>query len=122
MSLFGRNKQVETKFEVVPVEGPRLPEMTPELREAIWSLSHHPGFQYLATKLRTQKALLLKTLQEGRHTDIRDVDFIQGGIFWTGWLDNQLNSHQPKTPPTNASPDEIQAFEEIRDAVELVGQ
>jgi len=81
-----------------------------ETAQSVAALRHHPGFVYLREKLAQQSADLDAKLHE-RQTDLREVDFLQSGIFWCGWLNRQLESitlaQVPKRAPLTF--DDIQA-------------
>lgn len=108
------------------VEVPRAERLTPDTesdREAIAALDTHPGFRRLVAKLRFQQQLLeLKATRE-RPKNLREVDFVQSGIFWTGWLDAQV-AREVKRPRRTAEPlnsTEQSALEAVRAAIEVVG-
>jgi len=120
-SLF-RRKPV---YQLVEVEKPRaaLQEGT-ELRESIATLSGHPGFVYLITKLRYQRYLLERKLKESRFPTIQDVELVQSGIFWTNWLEDQVNTAVNRIrekATTAATETETSVFEAIQKTIELVG-
>lgn len=118
-------KFFKPSFQVVEVEAPRKPQaITEDLKQSVLSLSHHPGFMYLLTRLRYERSLLETTLKRTRHTDIREVDFLQSGIAWAGWLDDFLSrlvTVSKRSQPTSATPEEIAAFSEAIAAIEQVG-
>ena len=121
MHLFQRRKPL-----VVEVEKPRnLGPLTGEQREAILSLQHHPGFQYLLTKLRLQRALLEAKVLRERQKDLVDTEFLKSGIAWAGWLEDQLRAeirYADKPAPSPATPVEEQEFQQVRALVEEIGE
>jgi hypothetical protein len=118
MKFFNAPTTQEVKYQVIEVEKPR-PILDPEFKNAIPSLQGNPGFIYLLNKLRLEHAKLEKYLKENRHADLRSVDFVQSGLFWTSWLQDQLT--QSKAPVSNATSFEAEAFSEAQVALDLVG-
>jgi hypothetical protein len=114
-----------TGIKVVEIEKVAVPEMDKAgAAYSVASLRGNPGFEYLLAKLRVQRALLRESLVKNKHKDIRDVEFLQSGANWLGWLEDQLNTavgivNAPK--PRIARPFEQEAFEQLRQNVELVG-
>lgn len=108
----------ETKFIFVESETPRLSEITPDVKEAISSLKHHPGFTYLLNKLAIQRKYYESQLHTGRHVG-DDVAHLQAAIYWANWLQRTCDGLQPTY---EANPSEIEAFEQARQSLELVGQ
>lgn len=133
MEWFNRKVKIERVEVPVPVivEVPkpvtRL-EDTEELRTAVLSLQHHPGFQHLLQKLKLQRHLLETRLKEDRHDNLKNVEFLQSGLHWVGWLEAQLNKEvklsertgefQPN--PTESENIEV-AHKEIMRNYEVVG-
>lgn len=100
----------------------------PELNEAsaasVASLRDHPGMQYLLAKFRLQAAALKTVLTTQRQKDLNDVEFLQSGIAWCSWLQQQLDKalqiqNQPKPRP--ARPQELETFEELSSRIDWVG-
>jgi hypothetical protein len=110
---------------VVEVEVPRPADLTlsKEMKESLATLAQHPAFVYLLRRLRMQRHNLEAQLRDGRHENLRDVEFIQSGIFWTSWLQGQIDTLVGRTAPipTAASPSEIEAFEAVHQHIDLVG-
>lgn len=93
--------------------------LTPEIRESIAVLKDIPGFKYLLQQLRLQKAFLSNQLEENPHKELRDVDRLQVGLFWIGWLENLVErvTNQPPKVPVEARQlrkSELDMLEEIR--------
>jgi hypothetical protein len=112
------------KFQVVEVERPRvIPPVEAEVSKSVATLQGHPGFQYLVEKLRLQRAQLRSALCHQRQSDLKDVEFLQSGIAWTGWLEDQLtravNFQEPKEPQP-AAETEREAFEDIQRFIEVL--
>lgn len=55
------------------------------------TLADNPGFVMLLNRLRNEKALILAKLASTRHEDIRAVDNLQNGLYWTGYLEDTIN-------------------------------
>jgi hypothetical protein len=87
-------------------------------------LKDDPGFQFLVAKLEAQRAALRSALETNRHKTKEDFEFLQSGINWCGWLQSQVETavgilNQPAPRPARAY--EMEAFEQLRHNVELVG-
>lgn len=112
------------KFVEVPQPLP-LGALTNEAKDSLVSLQAHPGFQYLLAKLKLEKAVLETKLKRARHKDMRDVEFIQSGIFWAEWLEMQVAKLVTKSNPTMLSKptlSEEALIREMQAAVETVGE
>ena len=114
-----------TIYKVVEIPLPRPSiEASHDLLESVRTLAAHPGFTYLLNKLKVQRAALETTLVSSRHASLRDVEFIQSGIFWTGWLQSQLELAVLRLRPgatRPASDEEVVAFQEALRTIETVG-
>lgn len=92
---------------------------------AITSLEHHPGFIALMNRMRWKRAVLETQLRTVRQKDIRDVDFLQSGLYWLGYMESEVNTTvanlKNKTVPKLAVDDLADNFEKIRSAIESVG-
>jgi hypothetical protein len=111
------------KFQIVEqARRDILPELTPDLREAVTALALHPGFDYLMRKFRLQRSLLEAKLRSDRFATLTDVEFIQNGIFWIDWLDNQVKSlsKRPSSTSTFATQEEEDAFKAVQAAIEVI--
>ena len=117
----------KTKLDVKVVEIEKIhgvPELDASSASAVATLRDHPGFQYLVTSLRHQAALLKTALAKNRHKDIRDVEFLQSGINWCGWLEEQISKavglqNRPAPRPARAS--ELDEFERLLNQIDVVG-
>jgi hypothetical protein len=123
MGWFADKKTEAIKFQLVEVERPRqIPPQEAEVSKSIATLQGHPGFQYLVEKLRLQRAQLKTALCNQRQENLKDVEFLQSGIAWTGWLEEQLmravNHQEPK--PQEPAQTEQEAFEEIQRFIEVL--
>jgi hypothetical protein len=112
-------------FKIVELERvPNVPELNNTNAAAVAALRDHPGFQYLLAKLRLQKALLQTTLSTKRQASLRDVEFLQSGIVWCGWLEDQVSKavgiqNRPQARPARVP--EIEAFEQLQRLIDVVG-
>jgi hypothetical protein len=117
------------KYQIVEVDKPRPTQgWDKENRENVVVLKEHPGFIYLLNKLAYQTALLKATLElpatnQGRHKDMRDVEFLQSGIYWTKWLKNQIDAatQRVRSVPQPALDEEERAFKELQATLNKVG-
>ena len=118
--MFGK---VATNYKVVPLERPTTePVLNDELRASIASLRSHPGFEYLTSRARAVKAYLQRQLETGRHENMRDVQYLQAGIYWAEFWEREAQAKsQPIKPPVDPTEFERQAFETARAGLEAVG-
>lgn len=110
-----RLKPGKAGLMIVSIEkGQRLPEFTEDIRRSVMTLQSHPGFLYLLAKLNFQQQALRAQHETRRHATLKDSEFFQSGIAWSGWLQNELNSAVDFHPPTpvEATPDEQTVFDE----------
>ena len=111
---------------IVEVQAPRKLDKPDEaMRDAILSLQAHPGFQYLLAKLRYQRHLLETALLTQRQENLADVEFIQSGINWLRWLQDQLEVETKlKTRQAVQQPTAIEeaTLKQVMDQFEVVGQ
>jgi hypothetical protein len=112
------------EYRVVEVERPRA-ELTelPEMREGLKALSSNPYVEWLVGRLKAQKNNLETRLKATRFDRVEDVSFVQSGVFWTGWLERELERltaapQKPELPPYEK---ELEAFREIDALLERVG-
>lgn len=110
-------------LERSPSQNPLLKD--PEAKASVRSLQAHPGFQYLLAKLNLQGDVLRSSLAHDRHTSLRDVEFIQSGIFWTGWLETQIKHElyaqiSQEIPGRTVDLDELQALKD-QSTIRLLG-
>ena len=115
----------KTSIKVVELEKqPGVPELDSASAVAVASLQTHPGFQYLLAKLRFQRASLKEALVKNRHKDLKDVEFLQSGANWCGWLQEQVEHaigvvNRPVQRP--ARDFELEAFERLRNQIDVIG-
>jgi len=113
----------EKEFVVVEVEKPR-PSLDPEAKASAASLLGHPGFKYILDLLKLERSKLETTLKFARHDDIKDVEFLQSGIYWTAWVEKKLqslNNEIRSEVRSKASQDEREIFEAIHANIETIG-
>jgi hypothetical protein len=83
--------KVEQLYTVVEIEKTRPVDLSPEAAASVESLQGHAGFLWLLSRLKYQAARLRTELETVHHEDIREVDFLQSGLFWCNWLQQQLD-------------------------------
>ena len=109
---------------IVEVEKPRpVPTANRDIAASLSTLQGHPGFQWLLSRLRLQRELLRSSLSTQRQKSLTDVEFLQSGVAWTGWLEEQwkraMNWEEPR-PQLTPLDEERAAFEEISRAIEVL--
>ena len=105
-----------TKYKLLEVERiSPLPELNAELKESMRTLQLHPGFNYILSRLRLTKSGLQHQLQEGFELPERDLHRIQAGIFFAGWLENELRrlTSTPSRPVRDLTDSEAESFLDI---------
>lgn len=110
------------QFIIVEVEVPK-PVALENLTESLASLAHHPGFSALVGRLRLVRAQMQTRLSGNLAATLDEVRFLQAGIHWSGWLEQQINTQVYKTKLSSVDPskEELAAFKEIHSSLELVG-
>jgi hypothetical protein len=91
-------------------------------REALASLQGHPGITALINKLRLQRQYMEAQLIKDRHETLRDADILQLGIYWTRFVESQIEQ-AIGTAKYKARPmveDEVEEFQRARSAIESV--
>ena len=111
-------------LQIIEVERPKvvLPPAK-EFRESLVALQTHPGMQYLLDRLRFQRYVLETKLRTERAVNLRDIEFLQSGLFWCNWLEQQLNllTQNPQPAPVAATQTELDIFNEVYSQLEKVG-
>ena len=124
--MFEWAKQQTVKYKVLEVEKLRgLPDMTPDLRASLSTLQHNPAFMYLIQRLRHERAVVEEKLKSANHTDLAAVKGLQAGIYWIGWLENEVSSITKTARPTPAvmeADDVLEAFRKAQAGIEVLGQ
>lgn len=122
MSWLSDETDSKPKPYVVEMEKTSVPEETVETISAVNSLQNHEGFRWLLKKLRYQAARLQMELVNKRHDTLEDVYFLQSGVQWCNWLQQQLdiahNKFQNMRPATSQ---EALFFQDIDAVIERVG-
>lgn len=117
-------RKTEKIYQVIEVEKPRPLADDGDADSTIVTLQHHPGFQRLMGKLKLERSVLETKLKNARHDSLRDVEFIQSGIFWASWLERQVEkevSAKARPTPQPAYDEEAEAFKRASALVEEVG-
>ena len=121
LKWLGLNPQ--PSIRIVEVEKPRPLRENEDSEASVATLSAHPGFLFLTSKMRLQRSLLETTLRKSRHTSMKDVEMLQSGIFWLSWMEEQVNRDVHKATrvePQAAFEVEEQAFKEVQKQLELI--
>jgi len=112
-------------YKIVEVAKPRpFYRWDQNTKDSIGTLSSHPGFVALTERLALTKAQLESTLKQTMHKDLRQVDFLQSGLFWSQWLQEQVEKSTAKgSVRTFLDPyeEELKAFKELDSRIERVG-
>jgi hypothetical protein len=95
-----------------------------EQRETVSTLAYNPGFVLLTDRLSLQAAALKAKLVADRHKEIRDVEFIQSGIFWCNWLQAQVTgtTTRQSVRRIDATEEDIEAIKAIEASYASVGE
>ena len=78
------------KYKVVELAVDATADLDDESIRAITTLEHHPGFKALMAKFKLQRGLLEAKLKGGKFKDLREIDNIQNGLYWAGWLERTV--------------------------------
>lgn len=111
----------EVVYRVVEVEKLRPLENTDETAREVATLRGHSGFQWLVRKLKLQAANLRHELETAHHEDMKDVIGLQSGIFWCNWLQSQVDFAVERVRSREATPSEIEFFNQISSTIERIG-
>jgi hypothetical protein len=100
-----------------------MTEMTPANREGMRALSANPFMQIILERLALERLRLEGALKNTRFSKVEDVNFVQSGVFWTGWLERELArlSEAPAPPTLDPTRLEEEAFKEIDSLLVRVG-
>lgn len=111
-------------YKIIDVKGPRIAvKWDKEIKAAVATLQSHPGFLAILDRLALQKAML-ETKNNGEfHKELREVDHLQSGIFWLGFVQQLIHkaSEMPLPGPRDAMAEELEAFRELDAKIERVG-
>ena len=94
-----------------------------DARETVATLAAHPGWLLLKDRLTLQAQTLKTKLSFDRHANIRDVEFLQSGVFWCNWLQNQIANATTRTAVRRqeATDEDLAAIKELESTYEKVG-
>lgn len=126
--LYGRVSPVHVEhvieYKVVEVKAPRTSQTwTKEIKDAVGTLSSHPGFVALTDRLNLQKQMLITKCTREFHKDLRENDLLQAGIFWLSYLQDTVGQATKLAPPSpvDAMEEELEAFRQIDASIERIG-
>lgn len=112
-------------IKIVEVEkGFVLPPLDKSSAGSVASLIGHPGWQYLMASLKNQGALLTAALIKNRHKTKEDFEFLQSGINWCHWLEEQCakaTGMLQRPEPREMQPLERENFERLRSQIDVIG-
>lgn len=111
-------------YKVVEVKDRPIQEWDKETKDAISTLPAHPGFLAVMNRLSLQRQMLNTKLSASYHKELREVDFLQSGLYWLNYIQNTVEQatkvrNAPKQ--LDAYDEEREAFERINAAIERVG-
>ncbi|MBZ5617096.1 MAG: hypothetical protein LAO23_24150 [Acidobacteriia bacterium] len=113
------------RYRVVEVSKPRPEslEVTPELREGLRTLNANPFMKVIMARLQQQRFALEAALKGTRFAKTEDIAYVQQGVFWTGWLERELNrlTEAPEQPGLSPTQQEEELFREVDSMLERVG-
>src|SRR5258708_12879865 len=90
------------EYKIVEVEKPRTQfRWDQNTKDAVSTLSAHPGFIALTDKLSLINAQLKTKCFSSVHKKLREVDFLQAGIFWSNWLRDQVEQSTVRRSVSN---------------------
>lgn len=115
----------KTEYKVLHVQALERPaEPNKDIRDAVATLAGHPGFQWLLTKLRYQKAVLESKLHTERYDNIQDYHLLQSGIIWLKYLEDTVDREITHvTKPVEDIPKSFRpSIEDLRRHIEFVGK
>ena len=119
--IFARRKTPQ--WQLVELEKP-VPILNGEDVAAMAALHGHPGVTALLNRLRLRRAALETQLKTTRFKDLDDVNFIQLGCSWLGYVESEIRfatqTTEDRRTARPASPDEVEQFERIMNAIESV--
>lgn len=115
--------QVKIEYRVLEVDkAPHLAPLTPELKDSLRALQLHPGWQYLMARLTLERANLEKYLREGFKLTEKELNHLQTGVYYTGWLRSECDrlTAVPRRAEAPLSLDDQQLFEELQSQLEVI--
>jgi hypothetical protein len=111
-------------YKVVEVKSPRSSQAwSKEIKDAISTLSSHPGFVALTDRLNLQRQMLESKLSREFHKDLREIDYLQAGVFWLGYIQDLVAKATNLIPsaPVDAMQEEMEAFKLLDSQIERIG-
>src|SRR5712691_9205562 len=111
-------------YKVIEVKAPRSNQAwTKDIKEAIGTLSSHPGFIAIVDRLNLQKQMLEHKCAHEYRKDLREGDYLQAGVFWFGYVQDLVNKATKLSPSSAVDPfqEELEAFKEIDNQIERIG-
>lgn len=111
-------------IKVIEVKAPRIGvKWSKETKAAVATLQSHPGFLAILDRLYLQKSLLETKNNSEFHKEMREVDHLQSGIFWLGFVQQLVHkaTDMPLPGPRDAMQEELEAFQELDAKIERVG-
>ena len=125
--FYGRTSPIEvvtvTKYKVIEVKAPRITQgWTKEIKEAVGTLSSHPGFIAITDRLSLQRELLKTRCATEFHKEQRETDYLQSGVFWLGYIQDLVAKATKLAPsaPVDAMDEELEAFKQIDATIERI--
>jgi len=116
--------QVVEVIKVVEVKSPRITSSwDKDTRDAVSTLQSHPGWVAIQERLSLQRQMLENKLAHEFHKELRSIDYIQAGIFWLGYIQDQIAkaSERPTNRVQDPMKEELDAFRAIDAQIERVG-
>jgi hypothetical protein len=112
-------------YKIVEVKAPRpILKWDQSTQDAVSTLTSHPGFVALIERLSLTKAQLKSKNDTQWKKDLREADFLQAGIFWCSWLQNEVDKATFKGSQrkyVDPMQEELDAFKELDARIERVG-
>ena len=111
-------------YQIVEIKGPRIiTKWDNETKAAVATLQSHPGHVAVMDRLALQRQLLESKLTREFHKDMREVDQLQAGVFWLGYVQEVISKalQLPQHTPKDAMDEEMEAFRELDSKIERVG-
>ena len=111
-------------LKIVEIKAPRTAvKWTKEIKEAVTTLSSHPGFIALMDRLTLQKQMLVHKCATEFHKDPREMDYQQAGVFWLGYIQQLIDeaTKLPRAVPVDAYDEELEAFKQLDAQIERIG-
>lgn len=112
-------------YKIVEVAKPRPTfRWDQNTKDAVSTLTAHPGFVALTDKLSLINSQLKTKCYSSVHKELREVDFLQAGIFWSNWLREQIEQATVRGSVkqyVDPMAEELEAFKLLDAQIERVG-